>query len=114
MKLQQRHLKCIQLMTSTDMTIQAIADELGVNNNSITLWLKDDDFSTALDKEIRRKFARLSARALNKLEQLLDAKNESVAFASAKEILNKGGYKEVDKVETTETVINVTVDDVDG
>lgn len=111
MKLKSRHYKCIEMMVYTEMTYLQIAEELKCNNNTITLWLKDDDFRTELNAEIKRKFSRLAVKAQKKLDELIDSENENVALGAVKETLSKAGFDAVQKVESTNTNITVDVDD---
>ena len=110
--LNQKQLKCIELMVHTDMTNLQIAKKIGINNNTITLWLKKDEFQDAMKEEVDKSFKKMATKAQRKLNHLIDSKNDMVSLAACKEVLNKSGYKETEKVEsTTTTTIKVDVKD---
>lgn len=110
MKLNAKMLKCIQLMVYTDMQKQEIAEELDVANNAISRWMNREDFQEELRNEMHRGFNSLAIKARRKLEKLIDSKNDVVALGACKEVLNKAGYMETQKVEQKlDTVIKVEV-----
>ena len=110
MKLNAKMLKCIQLMVYTDMQKQEIAEELVVANNAISRWMNREDFQEELRNEMHRGFNSLAIKARRKLEKLIDSKNDVVALGACKEVLNKAGYMETQKVEQKlDTVIKVEV-----
>ena len=110
MKLNAKMLKCIQLMVYTDMQKQEIAEELNVANNAISRWMNREDFQEELRNEMHRGFNSLAIKARRKLEKLIDSKNDVVALGACKEVLNKAGYMETQKVEQKlDTVIKVEV-----
>lgn len=72
--LDERKIKSISLIAEGRMTVQAIADEIGVSRNAIYLWRKDKEYSLELDNEIQN-FKLLaqqerSARAKNWFKKL--------------------------------------------
>ncbi|MEA5012913.1 MAG: phBC6A51 family helix-turn-helix protein [Angelakisella sp.] len=106
-----KQLQAIYLMVYEGMTHTQICIELGVSHNCMTTWTNKEMFQAELRKEMDRRFGKLAAKAVNRLEQLIDAKNDSVALGACKEVLNKAGYKETDKVEQICTTITVSVDE---
>lgn len=94
-------LRCIELMVYTDMLKGEIADELGVAPNAISRWVKREDFQQAYREEMQRGFSTLAAKARNRLEKLIDSSNQAVALGACKEVLNKAGYQETQKIEQT-------------
>lgn len=110
MQLSAKMLKCINLMVYTDMQKQEIAEELNVAGNTISRWMDREDFQDELRREMHRGFNSLAIKARNKLDQLIDSKNDGVALGACKEVLNKAGYMETQKVEQKiDTVIRVDV-----
>ena len=110
MALNQNMLKCIQLMVYTDMQKQEICKELGVAGNAISRWQARDDFQKALQEEMNRGFKDLAVKAKKRLDKLIDSNNDGVALGACKEVLNKAGYMETQKIEQQiDNVIKVTV-----
>ena len=99
MALNGRQLKAVELFVYTDMKEQEVAKEIGITNATLTAWLNKEEFQAAVQSEMHRSFAYLATKAKRKMERLLDSNQDSVAFAAAKEILNKAGYQETQKVE---------------
>lgn len=99
MALNNRQLKAVELLVYTDKTQQVIAAEIGVKPPTLSVWLNNEEFQAALQKEMHRSFGYLATKAKRKMEQLLNSNQDSVAFAAAKEILNKAGYQEAQKIE---------------
>ena len=107
--LNKKQLKCIEIMVAQpERSNTDIAQELKVNRATISVWLKREDFQQALKEENQRCFKNLAAKAINKLEQLMYSENERIVLDAAKEILNKGGYNEVQKIE--QTIHNVEIE----
>ena len=112
MELNANMLKCINMMVYTDKQKQEIAKELGVANNCISRWLQREDFQEELKNEMHRGFNSLALKARRRLDQLIDSNNDVVALGACKEVLNKAGYMETQKVEQKiDTEIKVTIDD---
>ena len=110
MQLSAKMLKCINLMVYTDMQKQEIAEELKVAGTTISRWQDREDFQNELRNEMHRGFNSLAIKARRKLEKLIDSKNDVVALGACKEVLNKAGYMETQKVEQKlDTVIKVEV-----
>ena len=112
MELNANMLKCINMMVYTDKQKQEIARELGVANNCISRWLQREDFQEELKNEMHRGFNSLALKARRRLDQLIDSNNDVVALGACKEVLNKAGYMETQKVEQKiDTEIRVNIDD---
>ena len=112
MELNANMLKCINLMVYTDKQKQEIARQLGVANNCISRWLQREDFQEELKNEMHRGFNSLALKARRRLDQLIDSNNDVVALGACKEVLNKAGYMETQKVEQKiDTEIRVNIDD---
>ncbi len=102
---------CIELMLSTNKSYGLIAQELSINPNTITTWLKNDEFNDVLDRGIKRRFNGMALAAQKRLEHLINSNNEAVALGAVKEVLSKAGYDAVQKQEILETTITVTMVD---
>ena len=109
MALNNRQLKAVEMLVYTDKQKQEIAEELKITPATLSVWLTKEEFQEAIHKEMLRSFSALATKAKRKMEQLLDSNQDSVAFAAAKEILNKAGYAETQKVET-ELKTNLTIE----
>ena len=109
MALNQRQLKAVELLVYTDKQKQEIAEELKITAATLSTWLNKEEFQEAIHKEMLRSFSHLATKAKRKMEQLLDSNQDSVAFAAAKEILNKAGFAETQKIET-EFKNNLTIE----
>ena len=71
-----------------------------------------EDFQKALQEEMQRGFKDLAVKARKKLGQLIDSPIDGVAFGACKEVLNKAGYIETQKIEQRiDSVIKVDVID---
>lgn len=113
MALNSRQVSAVKLLVYTNKQKQEIAREIGITNATLTAWLNKEEFQAAVQKEMHRSFAYLATKAKNKMEQLLDSSQDAIAFAAAKELLNKAGYAEAQKIEQEikTQVINVEVVD---
>lgn len=113
--LDERKIKSISLIAEGRMTVQAIADEIGVSRNAIYLWRKDKEYSLELDNEIQN-FKLLaqqerSARAKNwfkKLENIGmdDSQKTKDQLDALKTLLAYSEGTPTSKVEITETKSN--------
>lgn len=113
MALNQNMLKCIEMLVYTDMRKQDIVKEIGVAPNAISRWMKKDEFQQALQEEMHRGFSSLAIEARKKLGTLINSNNDLVALGACKEVLNKAGYQETQKIEQkidTDIVIEITSD----
>lgn len=99
MALNNRQLKAVEMLVYTAKLDKEIAEELEISPATLSVWKNKEEFQEALHKEMLRSFSHLATKAKRKMEQLLDSKQDAVAFAAAKEILNKAGYAEVQKIE---------------
>jgi|AKYZ01.1.fsa_nt_gi Sigma-70, region 4. len=101
----------VEMLIYSGKTQRRIALELGMDETTISKWLnKHDEFQAYYNQELEKaknyrqqKYKRYAQRAVDRLIYLLDAENENVQLASAKEILDRAGDKVDDNV-------NVNVD----
>lgn len=103
-----KQLNCIRELVYTNKTQYQIAKELGVSAATLTNWTKKEEFQHELRKETDKKIGSLAQKAVRRLEKLVDSNNEGIALGACREILNKSGYKETEKVEQN-TVLTLDV-----
>lgn len=109
MALNSRQLKAVEMFVYTDLQKQEIAEELGVSNSTISQWVKRDDFQEAIREEMHKGFSSMATKARRKLDKLIDSKNEGIALAAAREVLNKAGYTEVQELTVTTRTIELEI-----
>ncbi|EIL85375.1 phBC6A51 family helix-turn-helix protein [Bacillus altitudinis] len=113
--LDERKIKSISLIAEARMTMQEIANEIGVSRNALYLWRKDKEYLQELDNEIQN-FKLLaqqerSARAKNwfkKLENIGmdDSQKTKDQLDALKTLLAYSEGTPTSKVEITETKSN--------
>ena len=112
--LNKKMLKAIEIMVhQPERTKGSIAEELKVSRTTMSQWVKREDFQQALREENQRCFKSLAAKAIYKLQTLMDSDNERIVLDASKEILNKAGYQEITKIEQdikSEIVIEISND----
>lgn len=114
--LNEKQLRCIELMVENNMEISTVAKEIGVSRTTIYNWMKDERFKAELDKseqEIKTRvqhiFVRRLPEAIEKLWKLTDANNSEgnrVKFNAVVEWLNRT----LGKVNTAVTLEDKRVD----
>lgn len=110
--LNNKQLRCIELLVRGDMLKGDIAEELKIRRETISAWVKREDFQAAMREEMYRQFGAMALKARRKLDALVDDPNPQVALAAAKEVLNKAGYKEKEIIEQEiKTPIEITIVD---
>lgn len=95
----EKQIKCINLMVTTNKTQKQIAQEIEVSEKTICEWKKDEEFKNAIDKYIKENFSSLAIEAQKELKKLLKSKNEYIRIQVVKDILDRAGYKPVEKRE---------------
>ena len=110
--LNNKQLRCIDMLIYTDKLKCEIAEELNVSNATISVWLKKEEFQEGIRAEMNRSFGSLAVKAKKRLEQLIDSTNEQVALSASREALNKAGYQETQKIEQDiKTDISIEITD---
>ncbi len=92
-------IKAVRLMVRTKMSQKEIAKELDIAEATISKWKNRDDFDDVRQKEERLYLGEMAAPALRTMRELLNAKSELVRYNAASDILDRTGYKPVDKKE---------------
>lgn len=91
--------RCIKLMITTNKTQKQIAKEIEVSEKTICEWKKQKEFKDEIDKNIKENFSSLAIDAQKELKKLLKSKNENIRIQAVKDILDRAGYKPVEKRE---------------
>lgn len=110
--LKPKQMKAIALMVYEDKTQKEVSQLLKVHENTISNWKKDKAFLEALDKEVKNRLASTSVLALRTMVGLLTCKSDIVKFNAAKDLLDRTGFKPVDKQEIDLAQQVVIVDDM--
>ena len=110
--LNEKQQKCIILMVTTGKTQKQIAKEIQISENTICEWKKDKEFKEEIKSQMKENFGSLAIEAQQKLKQLLKSKNESIQMQAIKDVLDRAGYKPIEKTEMTTTSKVELVDDV--
>lgn len=100
MKLGKAHYKAIELMLTTDFSMQEIADSVKVSRRTLYNWIDDIDFSFAYKREEnelkrrnRRHIDELVKDAIDRQKMILTkSRNDTAAAAVAKDVLDRAGY----------------------
>ena len=110
--LSKSQIKCIELMITSDKSNSKIAQEIGVHRNTISNWLKNEEFLNEKSKFIKTQLQSSAGKALRTMVKLLNAKNEQVRYNAAKDILDRTGHKPSDKIEHSGNMGVNIIDDI--
>lgn len=110
MALNQRMQKAVELLVHTKMKKQEIAAELKVSGTTMSMWQRREDFQEAIKAEMNRAFQPLAYKARQRINDLIDSKNEQVALAASKDALDRAGYGATQRVENTITNKDITIE----
>ena len=97
--LSESQIKCINLMVVENKTQKQIAKEINITEKTICEWKKDEEFKNEISKQMKENFGSLAIEAQQELKKLLKSKNESVKMQAIKDVLDRAGYKPVEKTE---------------
>lgn len=103
---------CIKLMITENKTQKQIAKELKITEQTICNWKKDKEFKEEIQKQMQENFGILAIEAQQKLKKLLNSKNEYIQIQAIKDILDRAGYKPIEKAEISGAGIVQLVDDI--
>lgn len=86
-----------------------LAEIVGINRNTITVWKRDPEFQEALDARIKEVWKDSEMLAVNAMRNLAAQGN----FNGAKYILDSLGYAPAQRIEAEvkEANINITIED---
>ncbi len=97
-ELNEKQLKCINLMITTNKTQKTIAKEIEVSEKTICEWKKKKEFKDELQKQIQNNFSLLAIEAQKELKKLLKSKNEYIRIQAVKDVLDRAGYKPAERI----------------
>lgn len=105
--LQEKHMRCIEMLIDKNMNVSAVARELGVSRGTIYNWLNDERFKAELHKseqEIKDRmqhiFIRRLPEAIEKLWKLTETADNRTKLGATKEWVDRA----IGKVNTSVTV----------
>lgn len=85
--------RCIGMMLEGNMTQKKIAAELKVTENTITNWKKNAEFMEEYTASLKHSMKDVAALAFQTEKKLLTARSEMVRLMTAKDILDRAGFK---------------------
>ncbi|CDE11075.1 uncharacterized protein BN623_00732 [Clostridium sp. CAG:354] len=97
-ELNEKQLKCINLMITSNKTQKTIAKEIEVSEKTICEWKKKKEFKDELQKQIQNNFSLLAIDAQKELKKLLKSKNEYIRIQAVKDVLDRAGYKPAERI----------------
>ena len=99
-------------MVTSGKTQKQIAKEIQISENTISEWKRNKEFKEEIQKQMRENFGSLAIEAQQKLKKLLNSKNENIQIQAIKDVLDRAGFKPVEKAEITAESKVELVDDV--
>lgn len=106
--LNEKQLICIKSLLLEGKTQKEIAKDIKVSEQTICEWKKDNEFKEELHKQMKEYFSVLAVKAQKCLNKLLDSQNEYIQLQAIKDVLDRAGYKPVEKQITGNANINYT------
>jgi transcriptional regulator with XRE-family HTH domain len=100
--------KCIEMMILGNMTQKQIAEELHVSENTISSWKKNENFVSEYTAALKSSMKEVAAKAFLTETKLLNARSEMVRLLTAKDILDRAGFKADEKM-TIEGAVPVII-----
>ena len=97
--LSEKQMQCINLMVIENKTQKQIAKELKITEQTICNWKKDKEFKNEIEQNIKENFGSLALDAQKELKKLLKSNNEYIKMQAVKDILDRAGYKPVERRE---------------
>lgn len=97
--LSEKQIQCINSMVTKNKTQKQIAKELKITEQTICNWKKEKEFKNEIEKNIKGNFGLLAIDAQNELKKLLKSNNEYIKMQAVKDILDRAGYKPVERKE---------------
>lgn len=97
--LSEKQMQCINLMVIENKTQKQIAKELKITEQTICNWKKDKEFKNEIENNIKENFGSLAVEAQKELKKLLKSNNEYIKMQAVKDILDRAGYKPVERRE---------------
>lgn len=110
--LTESQIKCINLIITENKTQKQIAKEINITEKTICKWKKDKEFKEEIQRQMKENFGSLAIEAQQELRKLLKSNNENVKMQAIKDVLDRAGYKPIEKSEITGGYTVELVDDV--
>lgn len=85
--------KAIELIALGEMTLEQIAAAVDVSPRMLYNWRQKEEFSAELNRRIRLQISRIAPKALRRMEELINARSETVSQLAAKDILDRAGFE---------------------
>lgn len=106
--------KFVILEMTTDMNYTELAKELGVTERTLYNWRKEPEFQKMKEKMVREAFSDIASKAFKSVVQLSQSANsELVRYQASADLLDRAGYKPVDKKDIAHSGLNITIGDYD-
>lgn len=91
--------RCLELMLSGEMTQKQISEKIGVTEQTITNWKKQEEFCKEYNSALKRNINLHAAAAFKtEVDLLKKADSDAVKLNAAKDILDRAGFKPRDEV----------------
>lgn len=107
-----QQIKAIELMCTTELSRQQIADQVGCARSTLYEWLSDEKFKEELVKLSDRLIVDMRVDCIRRVKELMaQDEDKRTAFASAKFLCELNGLNATTKIDvnTTENIV-VTLD----
>lgn len=108
-----KQIKCVQMLAAGELSQKEIAEKLRVSQQTICNWKKSTEFLSAYDEQIKANIRSLAGLAFKTQKDLLvKSKQDNVRLAAAKDILDRGGYK--NNEEEKDSTVSIIFEDGDS
>lgn len=92
--LKKKQKMALELFLEGELNQKEIAQQIGVTEQTIVNWKKNEEFITEFNDAIKGKLHTAAGKALKReLELLKRADSDSVSLNAAKDILDRAGFK---------------------
>lgn len=98
--------KAVKMLASGCFRQKEIAEALNVTEQTVVNWKKNPEFMEAYHKEININLKYLSHKALTTMNELLKSDSEKIRFSAAKDILDRTGFKQTERIEVDGSILN--------
>lgn len=75
-----------------------VAEEIGVNRNTIGNWLRNDEFKAEYDRQVKELMSVLAGEALTNIADLMrNSNSDTVRLNACRDIMSRAGYDATSK-----------------
>lgn len=100
MHMKAKQQKCLELLITGMYKDSEVAEMCGISRKTLWDWKRnDEEFKTEYERLVDNNIKYAAAKAFKKQTELLEAKDEKVAHLAAKDLLDRAGFKQKDKLE---------------